>query len=93
MIEFTSIGQMLRDTEQAGLPLWENVLLSDCERQGISREESLARMTAMLEVMVQADQSYRPGTARPAVWWGATEARWPPTPRRATPCAVLSCPT
>ena len=42
MIEFTSIGQMLRDTEQAGLPLWENVLLSDCERQGISREESLA---------------------------------------------------
>ena len=61
MIEFTSIGQMLRDTEQAGLPLWENVLLSDCERQGISREESLARMTAMLEVMVQADQSYHPG--------------------------------
>lgn len=61
MIEFTSLDQMLRDTEQAGLPLWENILLSDCARQDITREESLARMTAMLEVMVQADQGYRAG--------------------------------
>ena len=61
MIEFTSLDQMLRDTEQSGLPLWENILLSDCARQDITREESLARMTALLEVMVQADQGYRAG--------------------------------
>ena len=40
MIDFTSIEQMLRDTEASGLPLWENILLSDCENQGISRESS-----------------------------------------------------
>ena len=60
MITFESIEQMLQDTEQAGIPLWENILLSDCERQGIDRETSLARMNAMLEAMVQADRSYRP---------------------------------
>lgn len=61
MIEFTSLAQMLRDTEQSGRPLWENILLSDCARQDITREESIARMTAMLEVMVQADTGYRAG--------------------------------
>lgn len=59
MIEFTSIEQMLRDTELSGQPLWERILLSDCEREGSSPQDSLAKMTSMLSVMIQADQDYR----------------------------------
>ena len=58
MIDFTSIEQMLRDTQASGLPLWENILLSDCEREGITREESLHKMSGMLQAMIQADESY-----------------------------------
>jgi len=59
MIEFTSIEQMLRDTDRSGLPLWENILLSDCQRQGITREASWTKMSHMLSVMDQADRDYR----------------------------------
>ena len=40
MIEFDSIEQMLQDAQESGLALWEDILLSDCRRQGITREES-----------------------------------------------------
>ena len=59
MIDFTSIEQMLRDTRESGLPLWENILRSDCEREAISREDSLHKMSGMLQAMIQADESYR----------------------------------
>jgi len=59
MIEFTSIEQLLRDTDRSGLPLWENILLSDCQRQGITREASWTKMSHMLSVMDQADRDYR----------------------------------
>ncbi|MGE4276224.1 MAG: L-serine ammonia-lyase, iron-sulfur-dependent, subunit alpha [Lawsonibacter sp.] len=58
-MDFTSIEQMLRDTELSGLPLWENILLSDCAHQGIDREDSWAKMTMLLAAMAQSDQSYR----------------------------------
>ena len=58
MIDFTSIEQMLRDTEASGLPLWENILLSDCENQGISRDASWHKMSAMLAIMRQSDLDY-----------------------------------
>ena len=44
MIAFDSIAQMLQDTEQFGLPLWENILESDCRRQDLPRARSLERM-------------------------------------------------
>lgn len=59
MIAFDSIAQMLQDTEQFGLPLWENILESDCRRQDLPRARSLERMGAMLDAMVQADESYQ----------------------------------
>ena len=59
MIDFTSIDQMLADTRQQGIPLWENILESDCARQGISREVSWHKMTTMLHIMVQSDADYR----------------------------------
>lgn len=58
MIDFTSMEQMLQDTQSSGLPLWENIMESDCRRQGIAREDSWARMSGMLDAMVQADESY-----------------------------------
>ena len=59
LIAFDSIAQMLQDTEQSGLPLWENILESDCRRQDLPRARSLERMGAMLDAMVQADESYQ----------------------------------
>ena len=59
MIDFTSIEQMLRDTEQSGQPLWKNIQLSDCRRQDITPEASWNKMSAMLEAMTQADEGYR----------------------------------
>jgi L-serine dehydratase len=59
MITFESIEQMLLDAQASGLPLWEDILLSDCARQGIDREASWDKMTEMLRAMVQADESYQ----------------------------------
>ena len=59
MIDFTSIEQMLKDTKESGLPLWENILLSDCRHQDIKREESLEKMESLLAAMEQTDAGYR----------------------------------
>lgn len=61
MIDFTSIEQMLADTERAGLPLWENIRRSDCQAQGIGPDASWGKMSAMLEDMTRADRDYREG--------------------------------
>ena len=61
MIDFTSIAQMLEDCRQSGLPLWKSVQLSDCDRQNITQEASWKQMSAMLEAMTQADESYQEG--------------------------------
>lgn len=59
MIDFTSIAQMLEDSRQAGLPLWKNIQLSDCQRQDITPETSWQKMSAMLAAMAQADRDYQ----------------------------------
>ena len=59
MITFQSIEQMLQDTAEQGLPLWENIQLSDCRQQGISRETSWRKMSQLLKAMTEADQGYR----------------------------------
>jgi len=59
MIEFTSIQQMLDDACQSGLPLWDAIRQSDCRQHDISPQQSWTRMSAMLEAMSQADESYR----------------------------------
>ena len=38
MIDFTSIQQMLEDSGSSGLPLWKNIMISDCQRQGIGAD-------------------------------------------------------
>ena len=58
MIDFQSIEQMLQDTAEQGLSLWENIQSSDCHQQGISREASWQKMSGLLEAMVQADAGY-----------------------------------
>ncbi|MDD6187986.1 MAG: L-serine ammonia-lyase, iron-sulfur-dependent, subunit alpha [Clostridiales bacterium] len=58
-MDFSSIEQMLEDTRRSGLQIWENIMLSDCEQQGISEEISLSKMDRMLDAMIAADASYR----------------------------------
>jgi len=59
VITFDSLEQMLLDTEQSGLPLWENILESDRHVQNITREQSWQKMSTLLDAMIQADESYR----------------------------------
>ena len=59
MIDFTSIQQMLEDTKTGGLPLWQNIMVSDCARQGIDRTLSWRQMERLLDAMEQADRDYR----------------------------------
>ena len=59
MITFESLEQMLLDTARSGLPLWENILQSDCHTQDITREQSLSKMETLLDAMIHADESYR----------------------------------
>ena len=59
MIEFTSIQQMLEETSSSGLPLWDAIRQADCQRQGISPQQSWDKMAAMLKAMEDADRSYQ----------------------------------
>ena len=59
MIEFTSIQQMLEETSSSGLPLWDAIRQADCQRQGISPQQSCDKMAAMLQAMEDADRSYQ----------------------------------
>ena len=59
MIEFTSIQQMLEETSSSGLPLWDAIRQADCQRQGISPQESWDKMAAMLQAMEDADRNYQ----------------------------------
>lgn len=59
MIDFTSIHQMLEAAKAGGLPLWDAIRRSDCHLQDITPEQSWDKMSAMLEAMIQADESYQ----------------------------------
>lgn len=59
MIDFTSIQQMLEDTAHSGLPLWDNIRRCDCHAQGITPEQSWAKMSLMLDTMKASDRDYR----------------------------------
>ncbi|MEJ8727735.1 L-serine ammonia-lyase, iron-sulfur-dependent, subunit alpha [Flintibacter sp. HCN-6482] len=58
-MEFTSIQQMLEETSSSGLPLWDAIRQADCQRQGISPQQSWDKMAAMLQAMEDADRSYQ----------------------------------
>ncbi|WP_412531151.1 L-serine ammonia-lyase, iron-sulfur-dependent, subunit alpha [Lawsonibacter sp. OA9] len=58
-MEFTSIQQMLEETSSSGLPLWDAIRQADCQRQGISPQQSWDKMAVMLQAMEDADRSYQ----------------------------------
>ncbi|MFB2009533.1 L-serine ammonia-lyase, iron-sulfur-dependent, subunit alpha [Flintibacter sp. P01028] len=58
-MEFTSIQQMLEETSSSGLPLWDAIRQADCQRQGISPQQSWDKMATMLQAMEDADRSYQ----------------------------------
>lgn len=50
---------MLEETSSSGLPLWDAIRQADCQRQGISPQQSWDKMAAMLQAMEDADRSYQ----------------------------------
>lgn len=57
---FRSVESMISRCEDAKLPLWDYIRLSDGAETGISPERSWEMMAYRLETMAQADASYDP---------------------------------
>ena len=63
------------------LPLWEAVLEHDCREEGISREDSLSRMTALWQAMKAAVADYDPARRSASGLVGGAAARVESSPR------------
>lgn len=55
-----SLQNIIDRSKESGKPFWQIVLEDDCIEQGITREESMARMQTMLDAMRQSDAAYDP---------------------------------
>lgn len=55
-----SLQDLVDRSKEHNSPLWEIVREDDCIEEGITAEESMARMQAMLDAMRQSDQDYDP---------------------------------
>ena len=58
---FYSIRQLEEMEMQSAMPLWRQILAASAEESGLSEEESLRRMRAALDTMIEADAAYDPG--------------------------------
>ena len=54
-----SMQEIFDKAEQGGIPFWEVVLQADMEERQVTREESLAKMRATWQAMVEADGGYQ----------------------------------
>ncbi len=61
MALFYSVRQLEEMEMESALPLWRQILLASAEESGVSPEQSLAKMNAALDAMIEADASYDPG--------------------------------
>ena len=61
MALFYSVRQLEEMEMESALPLWRQILLASAEESGISAEQSLAKMNAALDAMLEADADYDPG--------------------------------
>ena len=69
-------------------PLWQAVLLDDCQDRDVTQEESFARMEALWQAMVESVENYDPQRALPPACPAARARRWP---RPRTPCVGRTC--
>ncbi|WP_077391447.1 L-serine ammonia-lyase, iron-sulfur-dependent, subunit alpha [Mobilibacterium timonense] len=55
---FGSFLDILEECKENNTPFWETVCRDDCREEGISEEESLERMRAIWQAMVDSDRNY-----------------------------------
>lgn len=55
---FSSIAEIVQQSEERNLPFWKIVQLDDCNEQDVSEEYSFERMMHMYHVMKESDASY-----------------------------------
>ena len=61
MALFYSVRRLEEMEMESSLPLWRQILLASAEESGISPEQSLGKMNAALDAMIEADAGYDPG--------------------------------
>ncbi|MBQ2959954.1 MAG: L-serine ammonia-lyase, iron-sulfur-dependent, subunit alpha [Oscillospiraceae bacterium] len=59
-MSFLSVKEMISGAQEAGLPLWEYIMVSSAEEAGISTEKSWEMMAMRLQAMKDADAGYNP---------------------------------
>ena len=59
-MSFLSVKEMISGAQEAGLPLWEYIMVSSAEEAGISTEKSWEMMALRLQAMKDADAGYNP---------------------------------
>lgn len=57
-MSFHSLCELLTDSEEKHIPIWEAVLLDDMKERGVEREESFETMRGMYQAMRMADADY-----------------------------------
>jgi len=57
---FDSVKNLLNAPKESGLPLWECIMLKNCDETGQSREYAMREMHRRLEAMKSADEHYDP---------------------------------
>lgn len=54
----TSVKEFIEISKSKNIPLWQVVLESDCEETGITKEESIEKMTLLWQTMKNSSKSY-----------------------------------
>lgn len=57
-MNFYSVENMLKSADEAGMPLWQCILRTQCEESGASEAQVTAEMSKSLAAMRSADRSY-----------------------------------
>nr|MCR4953127.1 hypothetical protein [Treponema sp.] len=57
-MSFSKIQDIIKNSDERGLPFWQIILEDDLQERNTTYEESFRRMQSMFEAMVQADKDY-----------------------------------
>ncbi|MBR1855099.1 MAG: L-serine ammonia-lyase, iron-sulfur-dependent, subunit alpha [Lachnospiraceae bacterium] len=57
-MSYKVLAEIIEEAERENKPFWEMILDEDCRESGLSREDSLQRMSSMYMAMKEADSNY-----------------------------------
>lgn len=55
---FTSMEEMIRTAQEAGIPLWKAVMENDCKERRVTEEKTIQKMRERYDSMKRADADY-----------------------------------